>query len=193
MANEHLNLECPSCGRNGVGIFLNLNAGRPNDVGSEPGSYARCGTGWRGRWKGGCGYFIGNLSPIRSTAIREWKQILNNAAEARRILGVDLMKQEELKLEVDVGAFIGTTDWLDAADQPPVHVGWYDARLKMSEAEREIRQPAPQRRWWFGDCWSYPVYVGETDGGEECGDLGDRRSWREPGTIEYRGLLKKVV
>jgi hypothetical protein len=123
-------------------------------------------------------------------AVNEWKQILNNAAEARRILGVDLMKQQEL--ELNVGAFIGTTDWMNSDEQPPVHVGWYDTRLVMSEEERALRQPEPQRRWWFGRGWSYPVLVGVTSE-EDAADLGDLQSSRKLREVEYRGLLKKVV
>lgn len=100
------------------------------------------------------------------------------------------MKQQEL--ELNVGAFIGTTDWMNSGNQPPVHVGWYDARLVMSEEERELRDPPAQRRWWFGDGWSWPVVVGEMDD-ELIAWLGNKRSPRELASVEYRGLLKKVV
>jgi hypothetical protein len=62
----------------------------------------------------------------------------------------------------------------------------------MSEDERRLRQPPPQRRWWFGDGWSYPVLVG-VDNDRDCADIGDKRTHRDPTTIEFRGLLKKVV
>lgn len=189
MANEHLNLECPSCGRNGVGIFPQEGGRGTGDLTSY---YARCGTGWAGRWKGGCGYWLGHLSADGTyrTALREWKEILNNAAEARRILGVDLMKQQEL--ELNVGAFIGTTDWIDAGEQPPIHIGWYNTRVKMTDEERQLRSPLPQRRWWNGYEWSYPTIVG-SDGEADCEIVKHLTASRAANTLEYQGLLKKVV
>lgn len=192
-SQAHLNLECPSCGKNGVAIWPQDGGRGTNNLTSYS---AKCGTGTgrRGNWKGGCGYYVGSLGAdgTQRSALREWKQILNNAAEARRILGVTLMEQKEL--ELDVEAFIGTTPWVDAGVLSPLVTGWYNTRIKMSEEERALRQPPKQRRWWDGDgeVWSYPVTVGVHSEGD-CEVAKQIPSPRSPNSLEWQGLLKKVV
>lgn len=97
------------------------------------------------------------------------------------------------QLELNVTAFLGVTDWIDAATSPPTLSGWYDARVKMSEEEREERQPYHQRRWWNAgtQTFSMPVTVGEEYTGGEMMLMSTKHSTRDLSTLEYRGLKEQ--
>ena len=80
------------------------------------------------------------------------------------------------------------TDW---ADGPPPCMGWWNTRLKMSDAEREERRPRLQRRWWDGEGWSMPAVVGDPFYDDEhCEDLKSMQSITAADRIEWQGLAQ---
>lgn len=99
------------------------------------------------------------------------------------------------QLELDVVAFIGVTDWIDAAEHPPEYSGWYEVRYKMSEEERELRGGLDvERRWWHGgdQTFSWPVVVGR-DTEEDEKIAVDKQATAPLSMLEYRGLKQPML
>lgn len=59
---------------------------------------------------------------------------------------------------IDVEAFIGLTEWVNAAVRTPPTTGYWKTRVVSSP---ELLQP--QRRWWDGRVFSLPILVGVDD------------------------------
>lgn len=98
------------------------------------------------------------------------------------------------RIEVNVGAFIGVTDWFTG--KPPA-MGWWEVRYIASEEERQHyanngRIERQTRRWWNGKVWSWPVRVG-LDSEQDAGEAASRVALADPKKLEYRGLLKNIV
>jgi hypothetical protein len=108
----------------------------------------------------------------------------------KQLLGETGMAEQ---MELDVTTSLGVTDWIDAVLSPPTLSGWYDARVKMSEEERQERQPDHQRRWWNAgtQTFSMPVTVGEECQEEELTAMSLKHSPRDLSTLEYRGLKEQ--
>lgn len=99
------------------------------------------------------------------------------------------------QFELDVNAFLGVTDWFSASDQPPVHAGWYDVRFKMSEEEREAREPQEGRRWWYPEakCFSWLIPEGVTHSPEDMEARRLKHSVIGLASFEYRGSREPTL
>jgi hypothetical protein len=72
------------------------------------------------------------------------------------------------------------TDWVQTAEQPPVHHGEYNASVLKSSV---------LVRWWNGEYWSEPYM--DTFSEESKQRLRRKRSMNDPRNIYYRGLRVK--
>ncbi len=101
--------------------------------------------------------------------------------------------KEAQQLELNVTAFLGLTEWFDAAKIRPPEPGWYNVRFKMGEAEREERKPILQRRWWSSAArtFSYPVNVGEDFSEAELLHCKEHRASAPTETFEWQGLASQ--
>lgn len=99
--------------------------------------------------------------------------------------------REPKQLELNVNAFLGLTDWMDAAAVQPITNGWYDVRFKMSEEERAIRGIVLERRWWDGESksFSWAVEVGGPMSEEEIASRKALKRKGDDADLEWRGLL----
>lgn len=142
---------------------------------------------------GACGYSIDQLGSdgTQSKAADEWQAISEHALEVKKQL-LGATKMAEKQLELDIPAFIGFTDWIDAGKKPPEYAGWYNVRRKMTEEERVERKPSLERRWWSprSQSFSWPVQVHEgwEDQAAECAK--QRESRIALHDLEYQGLLE---
>lgn len=112
--------------------------------------------------------------PIKSFA--ELPKLLNQTGESTMEEA-----QQQLPLEVALGAFLETTEFKQGV--PPVP-GWWDARLVSAAAKTGTN--VVNRRWWDGVHWSWPTNVGETE--EETQHAKSKVSRYGLTEIEYRGL-----
>ncbi len=99
---------------------------------------------------------------------------------------------EQLEL-LGTTTLIGLTAWFDAAITVPTVSGWYNVRYKMSEEERESRQPGLQRRWWNveSNSFGWPVIVGDAVSDEDLVRCQLRISTAPTIAFEWQGLSWK--
>jgi hypothetical protein len=134
-----------------------------------------------------CGFAIDGLGSdgTRAKALDEWQALCDHAMQVKKhILGATKMgKQLELNIS-------NVTQWFDAAESQPGLSGWYNVRFKMSDEEREARNPPLQRRWWDGQdvCFSRPVYVGEEMSQERMEEIKLKPSTFLLNDLEWQGL-----
>lgn len=97
------------------------------------------------------------------------------------------------QLELNVTAFIGVTPWIDAEVLVPLISGWYNVRYKMSDEEREERDPPLQRRYWSTtrNHFSWPVEVGSEPSSEEMARCESRDAAASPSAFEWQGLTSQ--
>lgn len=140
-----------------------------------------------------CRYSIDQLGSdgTQTKAADEWQAICEHAAAVKKQL-TGATKMAEKQLELDIPAFIGLTNWIDAGKKPPEYAGWYNVRRKMTEEERVERKPSLERRWWSprSQSFSWPVQVHEgwEDQAAECAK--QRESRIALHDLEYQGLLE---
>lgn len=137
-----------------------------------------------------CGYSIDNLGSdgTRYKAADEWQSLCEHALQVKKhLFGATKMGKQ---LELDVNAFIGLTGWFDALNAQPVLSGWYNVRRKISDEEREARNPPLQRRWWNGrsESFSRPVTVGEEMSAEDIDHIKHREATASLIDLEWQGL-----
>lgn len=175
------NLYCPSCKKHGVSIKINDALVRD---------------GWKPCYGTTCSHclaivnFLGQDGTLR-TAVAEWKRVCRTAIKLEREKSMSNGQQ----MELDVNAFLGVTDWLDPSKQPPAHAGWYDVRFKMSDEEREAREPHEGRRWWHPGqgCFSRMVPAGANFTPEELEDVRKKLSSIHVSSFEYRGSREPML
>lgn len=177
-------LFCPNCEEHGVRIIPNLRT-----FGMK--SYkATCQH---------CGYGMDNLGSdgTQRKAVDEWESVCEHAAAVKKqLLGATKMKEPE-QLELDVGAFMGIngataarTPWFDGTWDQPAYTGWYEARYKMSDAERAQREQPLQRRYWSKTrgAFSRPVNVGEEYSEDDLYGITHIQATPPASSLEWRGL-----
>lgn len=78
-----------------------------------------------------------------------------------KILKMPIRRQQQVALPLDQPPQL--TQWFPADVFAPERTGWYNVRFKMTDDEREQRQPKPARRWFDGSTWSIPCQLGADD------------------------------
>lgn len=100
----------------------------------------------------------------------------------RKHLPMEQLKLPTVDLTVDVEAFIGLTDWKSAAVELPPTIGWWKTRKKSSPGLLQ-----PQRRWFNGITFSYPVLV-NVDCDEQAEEMAVCTTHHSITDIEWCGL-----
>ncbi len=187
-------LYCPACAGHTVMIRASEGGRGSGDLTSYVAECAEC--------KKRVDY-LGTDGTIRK-AVAEWKTFCRaelkkqqpGETKMKAILGslCDKVAQTTEQLELlGTTTLIGLTPWVDGAYLVPAESGWYNVRYKMSDKEREERQPKLQRRWWNVEShsWGWPVVVGDTVSDEDLIRCQLQIATAPNAAFEWQGLTFK--